>query len=204
MSPSPNSRKVEATAIHLGLPLEVFQVDLTKGEHMSPEFTALNPNNMIPLLEDGDFKLWESNAILIYLSNKKPEAGLFPADPVKQVEVLRWLFWQSSHWAPACGALMWEHMWKAMVTGQPADDKLVAEAEGKFKRFGKVLNDHMADREWLVGESVTLADFAVGAFMTYADGAKFPYQDMEHVKNWLGRLEKLEAWQQTRPKISVG
>ena len=79
--PSPRAFKVVAVMHHLALDAELAFVDLLHGDHMKPEFAALNPNRKMPVLEDDGFLLWESNAIMQYLASKRPEAGLWPAEP---------------------------------------------------------------------------------------------------------------------------
>ena len=78
--PSPRALKVRALVRHLDLEVEECLVDLFKGEQRSAAYAALNPNMRMPVLEDGDFVLWESNAILQYLAAKRPESGLWPSD----------------------------------------------------------------------------------------------------------------------------
>ena len=85
--PSPNSRKIMAVAHYLGIELDVHFVDLTKGDQMKPEFLALNPNHKIPTLQDGDFVLWESNAIMQYLAASQSDRSLWPREPRPQAEV---------------------------------------------------------------------------------------------------------------------
>ena len=79
--PSPNAIKVLAAAALLELPYERVVVDLFTGEQKRRAFTALNPNQKMPVLEDDGFVLWESNAILQYLAGKRPERGFWPSDP---------------------------------------------------------------------------------------------------------------------------
>src|SRR5712691_10479566 len=93
--PSPRAMKVVALAEHLQLEHETRLVDLTKGEQMKPEFTALNPNQRMPLLEDDGFGLWESKARSQYRASKKPAAGLRPAYPRRQADVSRWENWEA-------------------------------------------------------------------------------------------------------------
>ena len=81
---SPRAIKVISFARHLGLDCDLRIVDLLKGENQLPGFVALNPNKKMPVLEDGNFVLWESNAILQYLASKKPETGLWPTEPKRQ------------------------------------------------------------------------------------------------------------------------
>src|SRR6202011_3017559 len=127
--PSPRAMKVVALAEHLQLEHETRLVDLTKGEQMKPEFTALNPNQRMPVIEDDGFVLWESNAILQYLASKKPAAGLWPSDPRRQADVSRWQNWEASHWAPACGTLAFERLVKKLLGQGDADPAAVAEGE---------------------------------------------------------------------------
>ena len=92
---SPNARKVLFVVHHLGLDVETPLVDLFKSEQMEPWFLGLNPNHMMPLLQDGDFVLWESNAIMQYLAAQKPGSGLWPSDAKAQADVSRWQCWQT-------------------------------------------------------------------------------------------------------------
>src|SRR5689334_13209726 len=93
--PSPNAIKVLAGAYLLELAFEPVVVDLFAGAQKTPSCTALNPNQKMPVLEDGEFILWESNAILQYLASKRPERGLWPSEPRRQADVTRWQFWQT-------------------------------------------------------------------------------------------------------------
>ena len=77
--PSPNTWKVRAVAAHLGIPLELEIVDLIKGGSHSPDYLAINPTGRTPTLVDGDFKLWESTAIMQYVASQKPNS-LWPND----------------------------------------------------------------------------------------------------------------------------
>src|SRR5262249_47226188 len=95
--PSPRAFKVLAVANHLGLDYELRFLDLPKGAHKTPQYAALNPNVRMPTLKDGDYALWESNAIGQYLAGKKPDAGLLPRDERARLDVTRWQFWDLAH-----------------------------------------------------------------------------------------------------------
>ena len=110
--PSPRAFKTMAVANHLGLEWTLRLLDLPKGEHMTPQYGALNPNMRMPTLRDGDYVLWESNAICQYLASKKPESGLLPKDERARFDVTRWQFWDLAHWDPACAVFAYEYVVK--------------------------------------------------------------------------------------------
>src|SRR3712207_1874743 len=90
---SPACRKVLVAAAILGVPLELEVVNAQASEHRSPAYMRLNPNALFPTLEDGDFVLWESNAILQYIASKTPGNALWPEDARVRADVARWQFW---------------------------------------------------------------------------------------------------------------
>ena len=96
--PSPNVWKVLATAHHMGVPLELQIVDLTKGEQRKPEYLALNPTGRVPTLVDGDLVLWESSAIMQYLGSKC-KTSLWPDGAKKRADIMRWQSWHLQHWS---------------------------------------------------------------------------------------------------------
>jgi len=148
LPPSPRALKVIALKNHLGLECEMQVVDLGKDEHLTAEFAALNPNKKMPVLEDDGFVLWESNAILYYLAAKRPASGLWPADPKRQADVLRWLSWESAHWdAQACGAIGFERGSKRVLRLGAPDPAQIVRGEQEFHRFAAVLNGHLGGRQ---------------------------------------------------------
>ncbi|HKV54171.1 MAG TPA: glutathione S-transferase family protein [Candidatus Binataceae bacterium] len=196
LPPSPRAFKVIALNNHLGLGCDMQVVDLGKDQHLTPEFAALNPNRKMPVLDDDGFRLWESNAILFYLAAKKPESGLWPAALRDQADVLRWLSWESAHWdAQACGAIGFERGSKMVLRLGPPDPAQIERGEREFHRYAKVLNGHLNGRKWLVGETVTIADFSIGAWLTVAKPLKLPITEYTEILRWYGRLAALPAWE---------
>ena len=154
-----NPRKACAVARHLNAPVEYVQVDLGKGEQQSPPFLALNPNAKVPVLTDGDHVVWESNAIMAYLAHKAG-SDLWPRDE-RQIEVVRWLSWDLTHFTHYAGTLYFEHLIKAKFNIGPPDPAAVEEATTNFRKFAAVLNSHLTGRKFVVGEGLTIADFAL-------------------------------------------
>ncbi len=197
---SPNSRKVVALLHHLGLECELEAVDLGQGQQLDISFLKLNPNHMIPTLVDGDFVLWESNAIMQYLCSKKPGNALWPAnDAQKQADISRWQFWQVGHFGSACGIFVFERVIKKFFNLGEPDAQELKKGEEKFHRFAKVLEHHLKGRQWLVGDSLTLADLSVGSFLDLREPAGYPIEGYPEIIRWYGQIEALPAWQSSAP-----
>src|SRR5262245_9343883 len=197
---SPNTWKVRALAAHLGLPIDFELVDLAKGQQRTPEYLAINPTGRTPVLVDGDFTLWESNAILQYLASKT-KTSLWPEDARTRADIARWQSWQLAHWGPdSCIPLVFQRLVKAVLNLGPPDEAAVAKATEAFHRDARLLDAHLSRQPYLVGNNLTLADFAVAAPLFHAARAEMPLAPYAHVRDWFGRVSALPAWQQTAPK----
>jgi glutathione S-transferase len=195
---SSNARRVTMAAIHLGMKLDLVEVNL-----LSPEdrrrLAELNPNNKIPVLEDDGFLLWESGAIMQYLADCTPGQALYPLDATQRADVNRWMFWSSQHFSPAIGVIGWENLWKKVAQGLDPDPVELARGERELARFAPTLDHHLTGRQWLCGDAVTLADYAVAAPLMYKDRARLPLEQYKHLLAWFGRVQELDAWRQTDP-----
>ena len=114
-----NCRKVLAGLDLIGCPYELKHVDYFKAEQKSPEYTALNPNQSVPAMTDGDLTLWESNAILQYAADKVGHSRAYPSDLKTRADINRWLLWESSSWFPACYVFLVENCVKPLLGGAP-------------------------------------------------------------------------------------
>src|SRR5215469_11374610 len=167
--PSPRAFKVMAIANHLGIETNLRFLDLVKGEQKTPEYAALNPNMRMPTLKDGDYVLWESDAIAQSLASRRPDRGLFPRDERARLNVTRWQFWDLAHWDPPCATFLFEHVVKAVVlkSGEP-DPAALAKGDELFHRSAKVLDGQLKGKKFLTGDALTIADFCLGAPLNYA------------------------------------
>ncbi len=193
---SSNSRRVVMTAQLLGVPLELIEVDLMD-EGARRRLHEINPNGMVPVLEDGDLLLWESCAIMQYLADTSAEQTLYPQDARARADVSRWMFWAHQHFAPAIGVLTWEHAWKGMTGNGPAEPSEVARGEREVRKFAAVLDGHLAGREWLAGKSLSLADLAVAPPLMYREAGRLPLDGLPNLAAWFARVQALAAWKQT-------
>jgi GST-like protein len=154
-APAPNPAKVALLLEELGLPYEVVPVDTRKGEQFTPEFKAINPNSKTPALEDGDAKVFDSNAILLYLAEK---TGRFlPANtPAARGELLSWLMFVATGIGPYSGqAVHFKH-----YAPEPKEYP-VKRYDFEADRHWGILNDHLAKRRYMMGDTYTIADMAV-------------------------------------------
>ena len=193
---SSSSRRAYATALHLGIAFDQQLIDLAKPADRA-QLVQINPNNKIPVLVDGDFVLWESHAIMRYLCGKAPSQTLYPNEPRMRADVDRWLDWSAAHLAPAVSPISFEKMWKKFVGGGEPDQTVIERHERFFHQFAKVLDQHLADREWLAGKSPTLADYSIAAVLMYRAPTKLPIEGYSHLVRYLDRIATLDAWKRS-------
>jgi len=194
---SPNCRKVDSVAKQLGISLHHIQVDLVKGGTRTPEFLALNPNGKVPVLVDGDIKLWESNAIQCYVASKT-DNELWPKNSLRY-DVMRWQSWELAHFGAAARALIFQRVIRQIVGQGKPDLARCEEEEANFKRYAAVLDGHLAGKRFLVDDQLTLADFCVASALTYSEQAKLPVANFGHVKRWFAALDEQPGWRASVP-----
>ena len=199
-SGSPYAWRAQLALEHKALPYELKVLSFAAGDTRKPEFLALNPRHRVPVLVDGDFVLWESHAIVQYLCERTPGQTLLPAEPRARADVQRWLFWSSAHLSPPLGALAFEKMWKKYISGGEPDPARVAEHERAFLTVAQVLDGHLANRTWLSGKALTLADFSITSALMYKDKLALPLEPYANLRGLLARVHELPAWKQTEPR----
>jgi glutathione S-transferase len=192
-------RKACALAKHLNSPVEFIYQNLAKGEHKTPEALKRNPNGKVPTLVDGDGILWEADAIMVALA-QKAGSEMWPTDPRKQVEVIRWLSWNLQHFNVAGGTLYFEYIIRPRFNLGPASQPDVESGLNGFRQFGAVLNDHLRGKKWLLGDDMTIADFAVAVALPYAEKAHMPLDEFPEMRHWHDRLNALDAWRNPFPQ----
>jgi glutathione S-transferase len=178
---TPNNRKVHAFIIQYDLDVEVRQINFRKEENKSEEYLAMNPMGKVPLLVDGDFTLWESNAILTYLASTFPETKALPTDIRGRADVDRWLHWQSCHLMHAMGALK---------TSEEKDFESV-------RPLLDVLEIQLADKDYICGK-IGVADFAIAAYTLTKLGRKLDYSELPNVRAWRDRMADLKGFVETQ------
>jgi len=193
---SGSTRRVLAALYHLGADFEFKMIDLFKGENRTPAFLALNPNGAIPVLVDGDVVLYEASAINLHLVEKF-NSNLLPAGAERTL-TLQWMFWAAEHWRQGPPALFNERIAKVAM-GVEQDDRVIADADASIRKYAAILDEHLANRRYVVGDAVTLADFDLAATLTHLDRTYPPYREFANVMAWHQRLlDEVPAWSRTR------
>ena len=150
----------------LGVDFESIPVNLAAGEHRSPEFLKINPAGKLPVLVDGDLVLTESVAIALYLAEKYPGKGLIPTDLRQRAQVHQWLLFAATELEQP----LWRITRNTLV--YPEDQRLPGDiplASQDFRAMADVLAKHMQQRQFVVGDSVTVADFVMAYTLDWAN-----------------------------------
>ena len=199
---SGNSARACFGLLEAGVSFEPVLVDTRAQENLSAGYLALNPMGKIPALSDGDFQLWESNAINIYAAEKQPGRKLIPATPRGRASMQRWLFFQSAHVSPACLPVFRAANPRVLKFWRIANPDHAAAERGRkeLARFLPVLEAALEGRDWLEGD-VSLADIAYAPHLVLIEEAGFDYSPYPRVRAWLARLTARPAWREVAARI---
>ncbi|MES2943881.1 MAG: glutathione S-transferase [Pseudomonadota bacterium] len=185
---SGHSHRVELFLSLLGLPFEIVNIDLAAGAHKKPEFLAMNAFGQVPVIEDGEVTLADSNAILVYLARSYAEDAeqWLPSAPLAAAQVQRWL-------SVAAGPLAFGAAFARVINlfKLPASpDDAIARAHGLFK----VMEQQLALTPFLAGSSMTLADIANYSYVARAPEGNVSLQNYPHLRAWLASIEALPGF----------
>ena len=186
---SGNAYKAALALTLAGMEWEPVFVDFFNGATRTPEFRALNPMGEVPVLVDGDVVLSQSGVILDYVSSKTGKLGGRLA--AERREVLRWLFWDNHKLSTVIGTT------RFLMNFLPADKRpegVIPFMQGRLKAAYTILNDHLAGRDWVVGDSVTIADLSLCGYLYYPEPFGFDRKDWPHIDAWLDRIAALPGW----------
>ena len=163
--------------------------DFFNGEARTPAFRAINEMGEVPVLVDGDTTLTQSGVILDYISSKSGKLGGRSA--AERREILRWMFWDNHRLSGVAGSTRF-------ILNFLAEDKrpagVVPFQQGRLKAAYTVLNTHLADRTWVAGQAVTIADLSCCGYLFYPEPFGFDRADWPHIDRWLDRISALPGW----------
>jgi glutathione S-transferase len=184
---SGHSHRAQLFLSLLGINAELINVDLASGEHKQPAFLAKNSLGQVPVLEDGDAVIADSNAILVYLAGKHDSNNSWlPSDVIACAEVQRFLSLAAGPLAqgPATARLI-------NVFGANLDRERAIEVSHNYL---SALEAHLQTRDWLVGNTPTIADVANYSYTAHAPEGDVSLQAYSNVRAWLNRIEALPGF----------
>ena len=137
----------------------------------------------------------ESHAIMQYLADRYGGHALYPEGVHARADVNRWLFWSAYHFTPAVGIISRERVSKKLAGGTGGPDLTeVARGEALLHASAQVLDKHLAGRQWIAQDRLTLADLAIASPLMHTETAQLPVTGYEHLQRWFGQILGLDAW----------
>ena len=187
-APTPNGWKASVTLEELALPYDTHFVNIAEGEQKKPEYLALNPNGRIPTIVDrdaGDFAVFESGAIMIYLAEKT--GRLLPTDAKGRSQGIQWLMFQMGGVGPMMGQanVFYRYMPEKI---QPAIERY----QNEGRRLFEVLDSHLANHEWLAGD-FSIADIANWCWVRTHRWSGIHADGLEHLGRWKDAMKERPA-----------
>lgn len=189
---APNPMKVALFLEEAGLPYEGVPVDTMRGQQHDPDFLRINPNAKVPAIEEEGRRIFDSNAILLYLADK---LGVLNGRPEDRGELLSWLMWIASGLGPYSGQAV---HFQLMAPEKPA--YAVNRYRREAERHYQVLDDHLSGREWIVGQGYSIADIAAWGWIdrhtrVLGENALDAYPN---IRAWLERVDSRPAVERAR------
>ena len=185
-----NVQKVLWVADEIGIPFERVDIGGPFGGNREPAYLALNPNGLVPTIEDEGFTLWESNSVVRYLAASR-KSPLLSAEPKARAEAEHWMDWQLTS-LPGMTTLFW-----GLVRTPPEkrDPKAIEEARVQTAERWQIVDRHLASRPYLAGDSFTVGDIPVGAMAYRWLNLPIERPQLTNLKAWYDRLTKRVPYQ---------
>jgi glutathione S-transferase len=201
---STTSRPIMLFAAESGIDADFQVVDLFTGEHYKQPYEAINPNHLVPVLEDGDFRLTESSAILKYLAEKSGSPA-YPKDLKERARVNERMDWINTQ---LCRDFAYGFVYPQMFPfhkrrSDEAQDATLAWGKERAQGWLKVLDEHVLGTKnaYLCGDRITLADYFGAPFVALGHVVRSDFAAYPNVQRWLGRMQALPNWKKVNETI---
>ena len=185
-----NVKKVVWTAQELGLDFQRTEAGGLFGVVKTPDYMTLNPNSLVPVIEDGDYVLWESNVIVRYLTAKHASGQMYPIDLRERFDAERWMDWQQTTLNPVSRPGFWQLI---RTPPEQRNATLIAESNAAVEALMFTLDMHLAHRKFMVGERFTVADIPLACEVHRWFGLPQPRQSRPHIERWYASLRARQA-----------
>ena len=191
---SQHARRVVALLEAVNIPYEIVPVAMHEGEHMSPEYMALNPNHQVPTFTDGNVRIHESNAILRYICNRNRLLNWYPEDADKRAMVDQWLDWNLSRLSqPVIDIVK-----NTLFMGKNADLGAIERGKQSLDGLARIIGDTLGENMYLTGKHATIADLSIASNVTQLQLADTA---LEHptIDPWYQRLCAIDGFAKSLP-----
>ena len=193
---SQHVRRVAALLEEAVIPYEPIHVNLDDGEHMSPDYLAVNPNHQVPTLIDGSLKIHESNAILRYLCGKHQLHDWYPDDPAARAKVDQWLDWNQGKMSRA----VIDIVLNKVFMGDEGEEAAIRRGEMALIELSAVLGAALERSDFLCGSTPTIADFSVASNISQLQLAD-ALPEQESIHRWYARVCEIPGFRKTLPQM---
>lgn len=188
---SSNLKKVTWLCEEIKLPYERVDAGMSFGVVNTPEYRKLNPNGLVPTIDDDGFILWESNAIVRYLAAKHAAGTLWPTDLKVRADSDRWMDWCTSTLWPTFRPVFWN------LVRTPPEQRNMKEVEEGAKKTGEMLmrlDSYLAGRKFLAGDELTIGDLAFGPVVYLVNNVPFDRPKLANYDAWYARISERPAF----------
>jgi len=189
---SSNVQKVLWCCGELGVDFERVDLGGQFGGNREGPYLSLNPNGLVPTIEDGTFILWESNSILRYLAEKYGQGRLDLSTPEGRADLNRWMDWQLTTVGPAMVSLFWGLI---RTPKEKQDPKAIENALGKATKAWEILNSALGEKSFVAGNTFTMGDIPLGVWVYRWFNLPIERPEMSHLKSWYDRLSSRPPYQ---------
>ena len=182
---SGNCYKARLLLSHLGVEYEKIRVELFEGEHKSDSFTKLNPNQKIPVLIDGDYTIWESNAVVLYIAKKLSPNSYFPEDPKGFGTTVQWTVFGKTSIDPFLAVS--RYYLKFLGDGN-YDKEALETLQQQGRNSLRIMDDHLSSNDFLAG-GYSVADMCCYPYILLADEGGVDIEEFPNVERWCKSIE---------------
>lgn len=197
---SSNVQKVLWCCDELALAYELEDRGWPYPGYKEPAYLALNPNGLVPTIEDGDFVLWESNSVLRYLANKYGDGKLTPRTPEERASANRWMDWHLTIMGPLMGPI-----YRAFIRTAPEDrdPERIKVSQASAEKGWNILDRYLAESDYVGGKDFSIGDIPLGILAHRWFSLPIEHRGLNAVKSWYDRLCSRPAYQKhtSRPLI---
>ncbi len=186
-----NPRVAVAAARYLESPVEFIRAMPRHPDHQEA-FRSINPNTLVPVLVEGARRLWETDAIVCRLSALAGSDFWRTGD--EQPDMIMWISWGTHHLTKAADPIYFDRVVLPTFTDERLNPRLIEKSMRDFREHANVLDALLKDRQWLVGERLSYADFRVATSLPFADAAGLPLAEFPNISRWHDQLLTINAW----------